>query len=85
LGISVHPKTNHFHPFGNPICILSTPLQAHQSQPKWDNLTRVGCYLGNCPQHATSVHLIPHPKTGHVSPQFHFEFDDNFDTLANLQ
>jgi hypothetical protein len=83
-GMSIRPRTSHFHPFGSPTFVLSSPLQAGNSQPKWDDRARVGCYLGKSPQHTTSVHLILHPTTGHVSPQFHCVFDDNFETLTNL-
>jgi hypothetical protein len=41
--------------------------------------------LGKSSQHATSVHLILHSKTGHISLQFHCVLDDNFETLADLQ
>jgi hypothetical protein len=44
----------------------------------------VGCYLGCLTQHATSVLLILHPRTGLVSPQFYCVFDENFETLSDL-
>ena len=83
-GVDVRPKTNHFRPFGCPVYVLTTPLQAGKSQPKWQDRARVGCYLGLSSQHATSVSLILHPRTGHVSPQFHCVFDENFETLSDL-
>jgi hypothetical protein len=76
--VAVLPKTNHFDPFGCPVYVLNAPLQAGQSQPKWQERARVGCYLGLSPQHATSVSLILHPRHCLVSPQFHCVFDDNF-------
>jgi hypothetical protein len=76
--VAVRPKTNHFHPFGCPVYVLNAPLQAGQSQPKWQERARVGCYLGLSPQHATSISFILHPRHGLVSPQFHCVFDDNF-------
>jgi hypothetical protein len=69
-GVAVRPKTNHFRPFGCPVYVLNAPLQAGKSQPKWQDRSRVGCYLDCSSQHATSVSLILHPRTGHVSPQF---------------
>jgi hypothetical protein len=82
--VAVCPKTNHFHPLGCPVYVLNAPLQAGQSQPKWQERARVGCYLGLSPQHATSVSLILHPRHGLVSPQFHCVFDDNFEILSDL-
>jgi hypothetical protein len=66
------------------VYVLNAPLQAGKSQPKWQDRSRVGCYLGCLSQHATSVSLILHPRTGHVSPQFHCIFDENFETLSDL-
>jgi hypothetical protein len=83
-GVDVRPKTNHFRPFGCPVYVLNAPLQAGQSQPKWQERSRVGCDLGLSSQHATSVSLILHPRTGLVSPQFHCVFDENFETLLDL-
>jgi hypothetical protein len=83
--VSIRPKISHFHPFGCPVWVLAAPLQAGQSIPKWDQRSRVGCYLGVSQKHATSVSLILHPRTGLVSPQFHCVYDNVFETLADLQ
>ena len=37
-----------------------------------------GIYLGNSPFHPGSIALVLNPATGHVSPQFHVAFDDDF-------
>jgi hypothetical protein len=66
------------------VYVLNAPLQAGQSQPKWQERSWVGCYLGCSSQHATSVLLILQPRTGLVSPQFHCIFDENLETLSNL-
>jgi hypothetical protein len=48
----------------------------------------MGIYLGMSMQHARSVALILHLKTGHVSPQFYVTFDPKFEkvrqSLGNL-
>jgi hypothetical protein len=41
----------------------------------------MGIYLGMSMQHVRSVALVLHPKTGHVSPQFHVTFDPKFETV----
>ena len=53
--------------------------------PKGDPRARLGIYLGHSPSHAGSVALVMNPKTGLVSPQFHFVFDDNFETVPHLR
>ena len=35
--------------------------------------------------HAGSVVLLLNPSTGHVSPQFHVLFDENFTTIGHMQ
>jgi len=41
----------------------------------------LGIYIGPSPRHARSVALILNPKTGLTSPQFHVNFDNDFDTV----
>ena len=52
-------------------------------QPKWDDRTRVGVHLGASTLHASLVALIlnTNTNTGLVSPQFHCQFDDHFNTV----
>jgi hypothetical protein len=49
-GVAIRPRTNHFHPFGCPTYVLAAPLQEGRLQPKWNQCSRVGCYLGKSPQ-----------------------------------
>ena len=53
--------------------------------PKWEPYVRMGIYVGRLPSHASSVGLILNPQTGHVSPQFHVVYDDDFTTASNLR
>ena len=53
--------------------------------PKWDPRARMGIYVGRSPSHASNVGLILNPRTGHVSPQFHVVYDDNFTTVPYLR
>ena len=41
-------------------------------------------YVGCSPSHASNVGLILNPRTGHVSPQFHVVYDDDFTTVPYL-
>ena len=45
----------------------------------------MGIYVGRSPSHASTVGLILNPRTGHVSPQFHIVYNDNFTTVPYLR
>jgi hypothetical protein len=45
----------------------------------------MGIYVGHSPSHATNVSLILNPQTGHVSPQFHLVYNDDFKMVAYLR
>ena len=75
-----------FHVFGCPCYVLDHRLQSGQSMvPKWEPRARMGIYVGRSPAHASNVGLILNPRTGHVSPQFHVVYDDNFTTVPYLR
>ena len=80
----VTPNLNHFQPFGCPVFVLDNKMQSGQKLPKWEVRLRVGVCLGMSMQHARSVALVPNPKTGHVSPQFHVTFDHRFETVRQV-
>ena len=66
--------------------ILDSNLQSGViGVPKWDPFSWIGIYLGHSPIHAGSVTLVLNPQTGHVSPQFHAVFDDNFITVPQMR
>ncbi len=74
-----------FHTFGCPCYVLDHRLQSGiGTVPKWEPRTRMGIYVGHSPPHASNVALILNPRTGHVSPQFHVVFDDDFTTVQYL-
>ena len=66
--------------------MLCVRLKAQTSNmiPKWDPRSRLGIYVGRSPWHAGLVALVINPKTLHVSPQFHVNFDDDFFTVPFL-
>jgi hypothetical protein len=80
--VAVAPRVKHSHTFGSPVYILDSKLQtAGQSVSKWSKKARIGIYLGASPRHSRKVALILSLETGHVSPQFHVVFDDQFETM----
>jgi len=79
-------RLEHFHPFGCPAYVLDARLQGGVSKvPRWEPRSRLGVYLGHSPHHAGSVALILNLTTGHVSPQYHVIFDDDFTTIEHLR
>ena len=75
-----------YHTFGCPAYVLDSRLQSGIVKiPKWEPRVRMGIYVGRSPAHASSVGLIFNPRTGHVSPQFHVVYDDNFTTVPFLR
>ena len=70
------------HTFGCPVFVLDHRLQGGPGgPPKWDPRACVGIYLGRSPFHANNVALVLNPRTGHISPQYHVVFDDDFTTV----
>ena len=70
---------SNFHTFGCPCYVLDHRLQyGNGAVPKWEPRARMGIYVGCSPSHASNVALILNPRTGHVSPQFHVVFDDDY-------
>jgi hypothetical protein len=45
----------------------------------------MGIYVGRLPSHASNVSLILNQHTGHVLPQFHVVYDDDFTTVPYLR
>jgi hypothetical protein len=64
------------------VYVLKGPLQQGQKIRKWEERARIGVYLGQSPQHARSVALVLSLSTGNVSPQYHVQFDDLFETVT---
>eukprot|EP00957_Ditylum_brightwellii_P114982 8769693-Ditylum_brightwellii.AAC.1 len=75
-----------FHTWGCPVFVLDANLQTGTGigPPKWNPRTRAGIYLGQSPVHAGNVALVLNLQTGHVSPQYHVVFDNEFTTVPYL-
>jgi hypothetical protein len=81
---STRNRFRDFHPFGCPVFVLEASLQDGHLIPKWKPRSRMAVYLGNSPNHATTVPLVLNLSTGLVSPQYHLVFDDHFSTTNCL-
>ena len=66
--------------WGCPAYVLDPRLQDKKKLPKWKKRSRIGMYLGNSPEHSSSVGQILNLSTGAVSPQFHVVYDELFTT-----
>ena len=81
-GTKVRFNPNHWAHFGCPVYVLDKDLQQPGKKiGKWEYRARVGCYLGQSPQHARTVALVLSLQTGLVSPQFHVTLDPTFQTM----
>ena len=64
---------------------MKKELQDHKKIRKWSDRTRVGINLGYSSRHALYVSLILNLQTGLVSPQYHCQYDDLFETTTGTQ
>ena len=77
-------KLKDMHVWGCPVYVLDPTLQKGSKLPKWQPRSRRGIFVGFSPAHSSDVPLILNTQTGHISPQFHVVFDDNFSTVNSL-
>lgn len=84
-GVTMKKDVRHEHTLFCPVFVLDSRLQGNiRGIPKWAPRSTAGIYLGMSPHHASSVALVLNLQTGHVSPQFHVIFDDDFATVSYL-
>ena len=83
-GVEEPPHALDHHTWGCPVFVLEAQNHSGLGTSKWEPRSRVGVYLGHSPCHAGSVALVLNIRTGHVSPQFHVIFDDDFTTIDYL-
>ena len=60
------------HVWGCPVYVLHPTLQDGKKLPKWEPRSRRRVFVGNASEFSCHVGLVLHPKTGFISPQFHF-------------
>jgi hypothetical protein len=73
------PTIQNQHHFGCSTYVLKKELQDHKKIRKSDR-TRIGINLGYSSRQALNVSLILNMQTGLVSPQYHCQYDDLFET-----
>jgi hypothetical protein len=81
-GVEVAPNLKSNHTFGCPVYALNSKLASEKTIPKWNSRARIGLYLSPSPRHARNVYLVLSLDTGLVSPQFHVQHDDFFETVS---
>eukprot|EP00957_Ditylum_brightwellii_P119555 9122198-Ditylum_brightwellii.AAC.1 len=86
MGQSEELVADDFHTWGCLDFVLDATLQNSTGigQPKWDPRSRAGVYLGHSPVYVGNVALVLNLQTGHMSPQYHIIFDDEFITVPYL-
>jgi hypothetical protein len=76
-----------FHTMFCPCYVLDSRLHDADSigLPKWEPRSNIRVYLGHSPFHTGNVALVYNPSTGHISPQYHVVFDDDFTTVPYME
>ena len=76
-----------FHTMFCPCYVLDSRLHNVGSigLPKWEPQSNICVYLRHSLFHAESVALVYNPSTGHVSPQYHVVFDNDFTTVPYME
>ena len=81
LESKVNPNPKHFVPFGCPVYVLKDAVAQNKPHHKWNHRSRVSIYLGTSPQHGQNVALVLNRENGLVSPQFHVQYNRQFQTV----
>jgi hypothetical protein len=81
-GVEIAQNLNSNHTFGCPVYALNSNLASGKTIPQLDSRARVGLYVVPSPIHARNVSLVLSLYTGMVSPQFHVQHDDIFETAS---
>ncbi len=76
-----------YHTMFCPCYVLDSRLHNAGSfgPPKWEPWSNIRVYLGHSLFHAKSVALVYNPSTGHVSPQYHVVFDNDFTRVPYME
>ncbi len=76
-----------FHTMFCPCYILDIRLHNGGSigLPNWELRSNICVYLGHSLFHTGSVAFVYNPSTGHVSPQYHVIFDDDFSAVPYME
>ena len=80
-----HTRLQRSHVWGCPVYVLDPKLQDGKKLPKWNPRARRGQYLGQSPEHSSTIGDVLNLRTGWVSPQYHVVYDDQFTTVPNAE
>ncbi len=73
----------HHHAFGCPMFAIENDLAAGSSIPHWSPCAHLVVNLGSSPSHTRNIYLVLNLHTGCVSPQYHCQFDNFFETVRH--
>ena len=73
----------HSHVWGCPVFVLKPKLQNDHNPPKCNQRSRLGQLIGFSDGHSSLVDTVRHVRTGYISPWFHLDFDDLFETVIH--
>ncbi len=76
-----HRDLLRLHVWGCPAIVLDPKLQHDEKLPKWNRPACIGQFWEYSDEHSSLVVNVRRLSTGYVSPQFHFVFDDFFETV----
>jgi hypothetical protein len=82
LDMVVAPNLKANHTFGCPIYAMNSKLAYGKTIKKWNSRAIVGLNLGPSPRYAMNVYLVLSLDTGMVSPHYHVQHDDFFETVS---
>ena len=64
--------------------MLDPVLATGEKSPRWQPRSHKGIFVGFSPVHSSDVPLVLNLRTGHISPQYHVVYDDEFSTVPYL-
>jgi hypothetical protein len=71
--------------WGCPVYVLDPKLQDGKKLLKWNPCPRWGQFRGISAQHSSKIGRILNLQTGHIKPQYHCVYDDQFTTVPNAK
>ena len=72
------------HAFRCPVYILHPKLQDGKNIPRWDSWARLGMFVGFLTVHSPLISLVLTLCTRKISPQYHVNFFNKFETVHAL-
>jgi hypothetical protein len=73
-----------FRVFGSPCYVLKKELQDGSKMNKWTERSWQGVYIGHSSCHSGHIPLIYNHNSTRISPQYHVNHDDFFQTIGGI-